>query len=229
MSDNPTKPGDGVTERKELAANLIEWFWQHGRRRQERPADAAEWDGNYEQFMLPSGSWLRQLYEVRDGLDAVSEAARAPRPAVALWGMSQTGKSTSVSALIDAKVKVSAEAPDTDGSGGGLHWPGGLPFFFVAPHRDTEKGEVCPSSWYERSLNPFNSGLDASSCLSRFVPGSVEKKSGRVHVQDPRFPVQVHLVPPADLLHALARGFDSECLGPALKGKQEEWTPERFD
>lgn len=219
----------GVTNQTTLAGDLIEWFWQHGQHRPQRPADALDWEGNYEQFTLPSGSWVRQLYEVRNGLHAVNEAARAPRPAVALWGMSQTGKSTSVSALIDANVQVSAEAPETDGIGGGLHWEGGLPFFFVAPHRDTEKGEVYPMHWYERSLNPFNSGLDASSCLSRFVPGSVQEKEGRVHVQDPLFPVQVHLVPPADLLHALARGFDSECLGPALKGKQEEWTPERFD
>src|SRR5262245_55578538 len=178
MPENSTNGGNGVTERKAFAANLIEWYWQHGCNRQKRPANAADWDGNYEQFMLPPATWLRQLYEVRNGLRTVSEAAQAPRPAVALWGMSQTGKSTSVSALIDANVKVSTEAPDTDGSGGGLHWAGGLPFFFVAPHRDTEKGEVYPMHWYERSLNPFNSGLDASSCLSRFVPGAVEKKAG---------------------------------------------------
>ena len=212
-----------------LSRDLVEWYWRHGIRRGERAAAAGEWPGNFEQFTLPTGTWLRQLYQVREGLETVREAASVPRPSVALWGMSQTGKSTSVSALIDANVQVSAEQPERDGSGGGLHWEGGPPFFFVAPHRDVDKGEQYPMHWYERSLNPFNSGLDASSCLSRFVAGSQTPQPGRVHVTDPAHPVQVHLVAPEDLLHALARGFDSECLGPALKGKPHEWTPERFD
>jgi hypothetical protein len=220
--------------------DLIEWYWRDGSQRGERPPGDGEWQGNYEQFALPTGTWLRQLYQVRDGLDTVQSAMATARPSVALWGMSQTGKSTSVSALIDANVEVAPIPTDPDrnvtpdqlardGVNGGLHWEGGLPFFFIAPFRDTERGEKYPMHWFERSLNPFNSGLDASSCLSRFVPGSRTPQPGRVHVSDPMHPVQVHLVPPSDLLHALARGFDSECLGAALKGKQLEWTPERFD
>ncbi len=229
MSDSLTAQQKQLASEHDLARQLVDWYWSDGCRRHERPAGAADWEGNYEQFILPTGTWLSQLYEVRNGLQAVREAASAPRPAVALWGMSQTGKSTSVSALIDIQVKVSETEPLRDGEGGGLHWPGGLPFFFVAPHRDLDRGETYPMHWYERSLNPFNSGLDASSCLSRFVPGATTPQPGWVHVTDPQHPVQVHLVPPNDLLHALARGFDSECLGPALKGKQEEWTVERFD
>lgn len=220
---------NNVPGQQALARELVEWYWREGRRRSERPPGAVDWEGNYEQFGLPPGSWLRQLYEVRDGLDVIIKAAQAERPAVALWGMSQTGKSTSVSAFIDENVQISETNPQNDGAQGGLHWPGGLPFFFVAPHRDTEQGDVYPLHWYERSLNPFNSGLDASSCLSRFVAGSLNEKPGLLQVKDPLHPVQVNLVPPGDLLHALARGFDSECLGPALKGKQEEWTVERFD
>lgn len=229
MVEDSNRVANKVQRQQSLAYNLVEWFWTDGRRRPERPPGAAEWEGNYEQFALPPGTWLRQLYEVRDGLASVIKAAGAERPAVALWGMSQTGKSTSVSAFIDENVQVSEAQPDRDGTNGGLHWPGGRPFFFVAPHRDTEQGDVYPLHWYERSLNPFNSGLDASSCLSRFVAGSVKAEPGRLEVKDPLHPVQVHLVPPGDLLHALARGFDSECLGPALKGRQEEWTVERFD
>src|SRR5207237_369353 len=95
--------------------------------------------------------------------------------------------------------------------------------------RDESSGATYPAHWYSRSLNPFTLGIDASSCLSRFVPGSLTAQAGHVHVTDPQHPVQVHFVPPADLLHALARGYDSECLGPALNGKPQEWTPERFD
>ena len=229
MSGNLYGPQSQLAREPTLASRLVDWYWTEGARRTERPVGAAEWDGNYDQFVLPTGTWLRQLYDVRHGLAAVEQAAAAPRPAVALWGMSQTGKSTSVSALIDVNVQVSVDHPESDGEGGGLHWAGGLPFFFVAPHRDLDKGETYPMHWYERSLNPFNSGLDASSCLSRFVPGSTAPMGGRVHVSDPQHPVRVQLVPPNDLLHALARGFDSECLGPALKGKQEEWTVDRFD
>jgi hypothetical protein len=223
-----------------ISRDLVEWYWSEGSRRGERPEDGGDWQGDYEQFALPTGTWLWQLYQVRDGLETVRTAARTPRPSVALWGMSQTGKSTSVSALIDAQVQVApipadpdkhvtAEQNARDGVNGGLHWEGGLPYFFVAPFRDTERGEKYPMHWYDRSLNPFNSGLDASSCLSRFVPGSRTPQTGRVLITDPMHPVQVHFVPPADLLHALARGFDSECLGSALKGKHPEWTPDRFD
>lgn len=240
MSEPSHENQCGIGRAAITSRELIEWYWQEGCRRAERPSDSGDWQGNYEQFALPTGTWLRQLYQVRDGVDTVLAASSAPRPSVALWGMSQTGKSTSVSALIDAKVQVApipaepdkivtAEQIARDGVDGGLHWEGGLPYFFVAPFRDTEHGEKYPMHWYERSLNPFNSGLDASSCLSRFVPGSRTSQAGRVHVDDPIHPVQVHFVPPADLLHALARGFDSECLGGALKGKQQEWTPDRFD
>lgn len=230
MSDQPTSSRLEVQSAMELSRSLVDWFWTDGLNRAERPSDAADWQGNYEQFALPTGTWLRQLYEVRDGLRTVDAAASKPRPSVALWGMSQTGKSTSVSALIDANVQVSDEKPvEIDGSGGGLHWKGGLPYFFVAPFRDESSGAVYPAHWYGRSLNPFTLGIDASSCLSRFVPGSLDPQEGRVHVDDPMHPVQVYLVPPADLLHALARGYDSECLGSALNGKPLEWTPERFD
>lgn len=240
MSEPSPDAGRDPLRAAKISHDLIEWYWRDGIRRSEQPSDEGNWLGNYEQFALPTGTWLRQLHEVRDGLGALQAAANAPRPSVALWGMSQTGKSTSVSALIDAKVQVapipadpdkfvSDEQREIDGVNGGLHWQGGLPFFFIAPFRDTEKNEQYPMHWFERSLNPFNSGLDASSCLSRFVPGSRTPQLGRMHVSDPLHPVQVHLVPPADLLHALARGFDSECLGSALKGKQLEWTPDRFD
>jgi len=229
MVQDSNRVSNKVSVQQVLAHDLVEWYWTDGCRRSERPAGAAEWEGDYEQFALSTGSWLRQLYKVRDRLAVIIKAVETERPAVALWGMSQTGKSTSVSAFVDEKVQVSETNPQIDGTLGGLHWPGGLPFFFVAPHRDTEQGDVYPLHWYERSLNPFNSGLDASSCLSRFVAGSLTPQTGCVRVKDPLHPVQVNLVPPGDLLHALARGFDSECLGPALKGKQEEWTVERFD
>lgn len=213
----------------ELSRKLVDWFWQEGIQRGERRATGEDWPGNYEQFALPTGTWLRQLYEVRDGLRTLQSAVRMSRPSVALWGQSQTGKSTSVSALIDANVQVSEDHPEVDGSGGGLHWTGGLPFFFVAPYRDESTGAKYPAHWYGRSLNPFTLGVDASSCLSRFVAGAQVPTPGCVHVADAVHPVQVHLVPPADLLHALARGYDSECLGAGLNGKQIEWTPERFD
>ena len=109
MSGNLYDPQSQLAREHTLASRLVDWYWTEGARRAERPVGAAEWDGNYDQFGLPTGTWLRQLYDVRHGLAAVEQAAAAPRPAVALWGMSQTGKSTSVSALIDIKVQVSAD------------------------------------------------------------------------------------------------------------------------
>ena len=92
---------------------LIEWYWQHGSRR----------DGDY---AIPTSSWLRKLYDAERQLTAISEASARPRPAMAIWGPSQTGKSTLVAAEIDARARYE-RTEGVDGTGSALHWPGGAP------------------------------------------------------------------------------------------------------
>jgi len=192
-------------DRTTLCRDLIAWYWQHGSRR----AD---------DYAIPTGGWLRRLYDAEQHLTAIGEARARPRPAMAIWGPSQTGKSTLVAADIDARAKYE-RVEGVDGTGSALHWPGGAPMFFMAP-------EAAPPAYLNRYvLNPFNQGWDGSSALTRFVPGSIEPgKEGMHFVRDPRHPVGLHLIAEKDLLQVVARGYDTECLGPAKTRDATMWT-----
>ena len=47
-------------------------------------------------------------------------------------------------------------------------------------------------------------------------------------VANPKFPIQIQLATEKDLLHALARGFDSECWGHAPKGGAKSWDVDKL-
>src|SRR5271157_2422766 len=71
-----------------MGSAVLDWYWQHGVQR------AGEHD--------LSGAWLDQLYQVRDAALAIEAANAAGRPCLALWGPSQSGKSTLLSRYLDA-------------------------------------------------------------------------------------------------------------------------------
>jgi hypothetical protein len=197
----------------EYTEKLIDWFWENGVKREK-------------EYAVSTSDWTKNLYDTRKELTLVQEAARKERPAFAIWGPSQTGKSTLVSAFIDEKATFVRKEGE-DGKGSALHWEGGEPAFFMAPTVDEKAGETIPS-WIS-VLNPFNGGLrDASACLSRFVYATLDRQPGAYHVVAPGYPVELHLVREKDLLHALARGYDTECLGPGPIGKATPWTLDRF-
>ncbi len=160
---------------------------------------------------MPIDKWLREIHEARGTLERLKAGAANARPAMAIWGPSQTGKSTLVSAYMDAN-SVFEKDESKDGSHSALHWDGGTPFFFMAPR--TASPEDFPAYMSTRVLNPFRRGMDGSSCLSRFTAGTLTDEEGRWKVDDPAYPVQLHLVLPGDLWHALARGYSSECVSP---------------
>jgi hypothetical protein len=197
-------------EKLAFTRELIEWFWQHGCRR----AD---------DYAIPTSSWLRRLYETDQQLGAIGEALAHPRPAMAIWGPSQTGKSTLVSAYIDAQA-VYEKKEGVDGTGSALHWPGGSPMFFMSP-------ELAPPPYMNRYvLNPFNQGWDGSSAMSRFVYGTMtEGNEGAHFVSDLRHPVGLHLITEKDLLQVVARGYDTECLGPSKTRDATIWTISEFE
>lgn len=211
MSGNPIKNGPDDTSAA-ISEALLEWFWTAGGADREAPYEL-------------DGEWLRRLYGAHDRLRKAGRALAQKRPAMAIWGPSQTGKSTSVSAYMDAGAEFRGEK-EHDGRGSGLHWAGGRPFFFMAP-RVTNPDRELPPHLTAMTLNPFNQGMDGSSCLSRFTPGSPEPVEDRHHVRFPDFPVELELVSPADLWHALARGYATECLDP--RGREPRaWDLEGF-
>jgi len=192
-----------------LAQGLIDWYWSLGKKR----------SGSYE---LPVSGWLNQLYRMAKDSESASEALELERPAMAIWGPSQTGKSTLISAYIDGESGIPEREADA-GNGTGLHWPGGHGFYFMAPLVDDPS--KLPFFLTRKVLNPYNKGMDGSSCLSRFVPGTVDGFPGTLKVQYPRFPVELKMVAPRDLWHALARGYSTECYGP-FQGDSTKWNLE---
>ena len=197
----------------ELSGRLAEWFWDFGVHRQAK----------YPNYAISTSEWLKIVYEVKKELATVAEARKAQRPCVAIWGPSQTGKSTLVSAYLDEKAEVKGVLGE-DGVGSALHWDGGDPALFMDPVTIRRK-KAAPGV---NILNPFNNGKDASACLSRFVKGSITHQPGCYHVANPKYPIQVLLVTEKDLLHALARGFDSDCWGHAPNGHKQTWDVERL-
>jgi hypothetical protein len=199
-------------EKTAFTRELIEWYWRHGCRR----AD---------DYAIPTGTWLKKLYDVDQQLGAINEALKQPRPAVAIWGPSQTGKSTLVSAYIDVNAAYERKE-GVDGIGSALHWPGGSPMFFMAP-------ELSPPPYMNKYvLNPFNQGWDGSSALSRFVYGTTDSKqaeNGLHVVRDVRHPVGLYLIAAKDLLQVVARGYDTECLGPSKTRDATMWTISEFE
>jgi polynucleotide 5'-kinase involved in rRNA processing len=70
--------------------NIVDWYWNHGVARQ----------GN---FTLSRAEWLDKAYDIaerQEQLDCIG-GPEAPRPTLAVWGPSQSGKSTLLSRYLD--------------------------------------------------------------------------------------------------------------------------------
>jgi hypothetical protein len=154
-----------------MGSAVLDWYWQQGLQR------AGEYD--------LSGAWLDQLYQVRDAALAAEEASASGRPCMALWGPSQSGKSTLLSRYLDTPAR-----PDAVSA---LQWANDAPVAFVG--RPDKPGCI--------HLNPYNQQRDASGCVTRFTL--------RRQIADPRHPVEVELASEEQVLHALAAGYLMEC------------------
>lgn len=204
------------------SAALISWFWQDGHKRPCKPLGAEGGSVNREKYRLPVDSWLAPLYRAHTELQELDEASKPRPPALALWGGSQTGKSTALS-FIDGEAALPGVAGE-DGKGGGLHWEGGVPFVYQLPPR-----QDAPEHWNTCAYNPFNQGDDGSACLTRIVAASNTAGDGVRRVEDPLHPVEVRLIKPIELLNTLARGFDTQCLGSRNAGRPKPWTAEHLE
>jgi hypothetical protein len=153
---------------------VLDWYWRQGFQR------ADEHD--------LSGAWLDQLYQVRDAATAVETAVSTRRPCLALWGPSQSGKSTLLSRYLDTPSQPEALSA--------LQWDSHTPVAFVGrPDKPGQPGCV--------HLNPYNQQRDASGCVTRFILCR--------EVADPQHPVQLNLASDEQVLHALAAGYLMEC------------------
>lgn len=148
------------------------------------------------------GTWLDAVFCLRDRARAMEHAGQNPKPCMAIWGPSQTGKSTLLSRYLDAP-------DDPRGDHSALKWSDAEPVRFVVGSDKSEDVLV---------LNPFNQGSDASGCVSRFTLCET--------VPDPEHPVEILLASDAQVMHALAVGYESECQEKNAKGEATVWEGE---
>jgi len=170
----------------------IEWYWKYGVQRS---------DPRYE---IPRGSWLDGVYKIRDRAHAMLRSESNAKPCMAIWGPSQTGKSTLLSDYLD-------DPQDDLGERSALKWNEAEPVRFVVGGDKSDKVIV---------LNPFNFGADASGCVSRFVL--------RDSVPDVEHPVQVELATGSQLMHALSVGYLSECATKNANQEVTKWNSDSF-
>lgn len=165
---------------------LIDWYWQYGSKR----------TGAY---ALSRGGWLGDALRMLNEAKAVKDAQTIySKPTMALWGPSQSGKSTLLAEFIDAQAT-------PEGENSALHWN--------APARfsgDNRGGEVAV-------LNPYNQGADASGCVTRFQL--------RSEIPHPECPVEVQFATQQEILLSLAIGYLSETTAKTADGEVRHWTP----
>jgi hypothetical protein len=174
------------------ATACIDWYWTHGIKR----ADP--------RFELRRGTWLDRVYRCRNLSESLIQAESRSKPCMALWGPSQTGKSTLLSAYIDKE-------DDDTGKESALTWHESDPVRFVVGKDKSNSITV---------LNPFNFGADASGCVSRFT--------AKDSVPDPLHPVEITIATDMQILHALAVGYLSECQPRNVKGENSAWDSDSF-
>jgi len=159
-------------ELHQLCARLVDWYWLQGRR---RAPDHA----------LGAGTWLNQIYDIGAVAGSLQKAGTETRPCQAIWGPSQSGKSSLLSRYLDRPAAGFASA---------LQWSSAEPVLFVG-REDPPPGFV--------ALNTYQGKSDASGCATRFVLQPT--------VPDPAHPVELRLATDGQILQAVAIGYLTEC------------------
>lgn len=157
-----------------LSDQLLDWYWEHGSKR----------EGAH---VLTRGNWLDKIIRVMDEARNVEDAQTIyTKPTMALWGPSQTGKSTLLAQFIDHNVT-------EEGYNSPLSWHDTCPARFCGRRIADSNLAV---------LNPFHAGSDASGCVTRFQL----KES----VRFPEYPVEVQFASIQEVFLYMAVGYLSE-------------------
>lgn len=176
----------------QLSDALMDWYWNYGYQRK----------GAY---ALTRGGWLDRVVRIVSEYAAVQAAkTEYAKPTMALWGPSQSGKSTLLAQFIDAGASV-------DGFGGALSWDSESPARFCG---DNKGGTVAV-------LNPYNQGADASGCVTRFQLAETVRYN--------QYPVEVKFASEMEILLSLAVGYLGETVGKDQNGEVVQLTSDSLN
>ena len=180
---------------------LINWYWEYGIKRGMDPNDP-----DRELRKISIGGWFDPLMSIIERNKDI-KANIGNKCCLALWGPSQSGKSTLMSRYIDGY--------RNDGSDSALTWDEDKKTRFSPP----EDGIlVIPENTL--IFNPFNNNSDASGVATRYILKSSE--SDDVNKQ---YPVEIKLTNRMQIIQSLSRGYLSEC---EFSDEQTNFTQETF-
>jgi hypothetical protein len=161
---------------------LIDWYWKHGCKR----------SGTYR----IGGEWLYRAYNCLGRSAALIELSNPDaRPNLAIWGPSQTGKSTLIGRLIDNKDK-------TDSA---LTWLSDQKITFTDAPIDRIWADPTARLDLPPSFNPYNGGGDGSAVVGRYY------LSDGKDIPEKNYTVKFCLGTDHDILHTLALGYVTSC------------------
>ena len=171
-----------------LSEKILDWYWDHGSKR----------EGAYS---LSRGIWLDRMLRVMTEARHIDLAQTVySKPTMALWGPSQSGKSTLLAKFIDL-------GADENGNGSALSWDAACPARFSG---DNKGGTVAV-------LNPYNQGADASGCVTRFQLKDEDE------VRFKQYPVEIQFATDQEILLSMAVGYLSETEALNKKGEKVIW------
>lgn len=168
---------------------INDWYWTYG---VQRGNDLGDPDRALRKISV--GGWFDPVARSADRIETLRRSLDA-KSTVALWGPSQTGKSTLLSRYLDGDMP--------DGSDSALTWNSETPVRFSPPEGfGMDMETIYPATV---GFNPFNNKGDASGVATRYVLASDE------NAPDRDFPIEFRLAPRTQILHAIALGYLKEC------------------
>lgn len=170
--------------------DLIKWYWEHGINR----GNDSENDPDSALRRISVGNWLDPIVRILDRDEAIRGNINQ-KACLALWGPSQSGKSTLLSQYIDGQ--------QLDGTDSALTWKTELKTRFSPPRTGIADLTEFPNTMI---FNPYNHQSDASGVATRY-----QLKKAADCVVNPDYPVEMKFTTRSQIIQSLACGYLSEC------------------
>ncbi len=162
--------------------NIFDWYWNFASKRNKQNNSTS----------VSIGDWLDPIARIMERNATIHENINK-KACLALWGPSQSGKSTMMSYFVDGN--------EDDGSDSALTWSDKHKVRF-SPINDV----VTRRNPDTLIFNPWNKNSDASGLATRYTLSCKEDSS-----VDVEFPIELKLTSRVQIMHAIALGYLAEC------------------
>lgn len=183
-----------------MKQKISDWYWNYGIQRGTDPADP---DRALRRISV--GDWFDAVAHSAERVDTLQRSLSA-KSCIALWGPSQTGKSTLLSRYLPGG--------EDDASASPLTWDPAHPILFWG--NDSDNRLV---------FNPYNWNRDASGVVTRYTLASTAPTTEAPAV-NPSFPIEFKIGTRVSVLHAFSLGYLTQCKSAADPFKPDDFLEE---